>query len=289
MTTMSIRNLAVLSLVLTACGTQFIGDVEGEPLMGSEGSTSTGDEPGQSATSAPATTDDPSDGDTGAAPLCEADPNAVCGPAPLELAGFVVPANPVGLPTVPARYDYDCTLTELEWLGGDNTTIMADCGNEYPTYLGTGLPEVTFAKLSVGQSVHATFTESWDGNGHVMAIYDDADALVFLVYYGADLDPMPGETPFAPFSVTAQEDLCLAPCLTDDRCHSWDRQRLDFVAEGVTAEIWQLNETTMTADGAEYLVTVTHAQGVEEVAPESTWCDMPAYGGYGFRIADVSE
>lgn len=288
MTTMTIRNLAVLSLVLSACGTQFIGDVEGEPLMGSEGGTSTGDEPGQSATSAPATTDDPSEGDTGAAPLCEADPNAMCGPAPLVLAGFVVPASPVSDPNVPARYDFDCTLTELEWLAGDNATIMADCGNEFPTYLSTGLPEATFAKLSVGQSVHATFTVAWDGNGSAMAIYDDADALVFLVYYGTDLDPMPGEAPFAPFSVTAEEELCLAPCVTDDRCYSWDRQRLDFVAGAATAEIWQSDEATMTADGTEYLVTVTIAQGVEEVAPESTWCEIPAYAGYGFRIADVS-
>jgi hypothetical protein len=287
MITISIRPLVVASLALAGCGTQFIGDVEGEELMGSEGgSSSSSGDPGQSATSAPAS--ESSEGDTGAAPLCEEDPNAVCGPAPLELAVFGVPANPVGGPNVPARYDYDCTLTELEWIGADNTTVMADCGNENPTYLGTGMPEETFAKLSVGQSVHATFTESWDGNGHAMALFDDADALILLVYYGTDLEPMPGETPFAPFSVTAQEDLCLAPCLTDDRCYSWDRQRLDFVAEGVTAEIWQSAEATMTANGLDYLVTVTHAQGVEEVAPESTWCEIPAYAGYSFRIADVS-
>lgn len=285
--TMSIRPFVLASVTLAGCGTQFIGDVEGEPIMGSdEGTSSAGttDDPGQSATSAPGSSSE----DTGEALLCEDDPNAVCGPAPLLLAVFGVPANPVGGPEVPARYDYDCTITELEWIGADNTTIMADCGNEVPTYLGTGLPEATFAKLSVGQSVHATFVASWDGNGSSMAIYDDTDALVFLVYYGTDLDPMPGETPFAPFSVTAHGDLCLAPCLEDDRCFSWERQRLDFVAEGVTKEIWQSDEATMVADGTDYLVTVTHAQGAKEVAPESTWCDIPAYDGYSFRIADVS-
>lgn len=286
MITMSIRPLVFASLVLVGCGTQFIGDVEGEELMGSEGGSSTGEmDPGQSATSAPASD---SGEDTGAAPLCEADPNAVCGPPPEELAVFTVPPSPMSEPTVPARYDFDCTITELEWIGADNTTIMADCGTEFPAYLGTGLPEATFAKLTVGQSVHATFTASWDGNGNAMALYDDSDALIFLVYWGTDLDPHPGETPFAPFSVTAQTDLCLAPCLTDDRCYSWDRQRLDFVAEGVTAEIWQSAEATMSANGLDYLVTVTQAQGVEEVAPESTWCEIPAYASYGFRIADVT-
>lgn len=285
----TMRSSLLLSLLLPACGTQFIGDVEGEPLMGSESSSSTsGADPGQSATSAPAS-EGSSESTGGEAPLCEDDPNAICGPAPLELAVFTVPPSPMSNPEVPARYEFDCTITELAWIGADNTTIMADCGTEFPAYLGTGLPEATFAKLSVGQQVRATFTAAWDGNGWAMAIHDTNDALVFLVYYGTDVDPHPGQTPFAPFSVTAQTDLCLAPCLTDDRCYSWDRQRLDFVADGGgAAEIWQADEQIMTVDGIDYLVTVIIANGVEEVAPESTWCDIPVYGGYSFRIADVT-
>lgn len=262
-----------MSLSLVACD-PVPDEGQGDDAATTEGSTS----------DSSSTSD--TDSDTSEGPLCEDDPNATCGPEPLELAVFVVPPIPMSDSQFPATYEFYCTITELAWVGADNTTIMADCGTGLPAYLGTGLPEATFAKLSIGQQVRATFTASADGNGSAMALHDTSDALLFLVFHGTSVDPYPGENPFAPFAVSAEEDLCLAPCPIDAACYSWDRQRLDFEAEGVAAQIWQADEATMTVAGTDYLVTVTHAQGVETITPEA--CGATAYPFYAFRIADVS-
>lgn len=269
----SMRRLWWMSLSLIAC------DPVPDDGQGDDAATTDG-----SSTDSSSSTDT----DTSEGLLCEDDPNAPCGPEPLELAVFVVPPIPMSDSQFPATYEFDCTITELAWVGADNTTIMADCGTGLPAYLGTGLPEATFAKLTLGQQVRATFTASADGNGGGMALHDANDALLFLVFHGTSVDPYPGENPFAPFAVNVEEDLCLAPCPTDDACYAWDRQRLDFEAEGVAAQIWQADEATMSVAGTDYLVTVTHAQGVETVAPESASCGTPAYPFYAFRIADVS-
>lgn len=293
--TMTIRHLSlpVCAALLCACGTKHIADLETQELASSEddgGAEAEDDGPGQTVTSAGADDDGGSSSEGGEAVECEPDPNAVCGPTPLEtLVASVVPAPPVSGGALPLSNGYDCTITELEWMGEGLTRIILDCGLEFPTDASTALPAATFAKLALDQDVHVQFSTEEAGNGNAFTLSnDDGDPLV-IAMWGTTVDPIPGVDVFAPFAVSANEDECLAPCdVVDDRCYSPDRQSLTFSADGNDiATVWSQGDASVTVDGHDYLIEAI-AFGAEKVNPDSWWCSMPGYASYSFRIADVT-
>ncbi|HWB78399.1 MAG TPA: hypothetical protein VG755_25715 [Nannocystaceae bacterium] len=277
--------------LLCGCGTKYIAELDPQELASSSddgGATTTSgaEGPGQTVTSGVETTGGESTG--GAAVECEPDPMAVCGDPPMETVAAVPPAAPESGGGLPLVTEYDCTITELEYVQADFSTVMLDCGLENPTYAGTALDQVTFDKLAVDDAVHVAFAMAEDGNGSSFALSRDGQ-LVYMVMAGTTIDPIPGTDVFAPFEVTAQEDVCLAPCDVGEYCYGQDRQILDFAVDGVeVASLWSSTNTTIDLDGVQYLIEVGIAYGAEVVNPDSFWCDMPGYGSYGFRIADVT-
>jgi hypothetical protein len=284
---MLVPSLAIV--LLSACGTKYIADLDPQELASSDdggATTTSADEgPGQTVTSGVETGGEST---TGAAVECEPDPEAVCGDPPMETVAAIPPASPISGGDLPLVTEYDCTITELEYMQADYSRVMLDCGLETPTDAGTAIDQVTFDKLAVGDAVHVTFAIAEDGNGSSFALSRD-DQLVYMVMLGTTIDPIPGTDVFAPFEVTAQEDLCLAPCDVGEYCYGQDRQILDFAVDGdEVASLWASTNTTVDLDGVQYLIEVSLAYGAEVVNPESFWCDMPGYGAYGFRIADVT-
>lgn len=287
-TTQATAALWTLTTML-GCGTQFIGDVDPSEIGASESTGSTGadPDPGQSATSAPPSEDDGSS-DGGDAPLCEDDPEAQCGPEALELAVFYPPSAPFWDPSGGPTLDFDCTITEVAYIAADLTRIIADCGLEVPSDFSVGLPEITANKLAVDQEIHAKFTLPTDGNGWAMVLSIADGPPLAIVFSGTSIDPNPGVDTFAPFSVERETGLCAPPCVPEDQCYSYDRQRLTFNAGGDDTQIWQSGEETMTVDGIDYLVTVLGAQSMIAVNPESPLCVAQVFDYYWFRMADVT-
>lgn len=276
--------------LLSGCATKFIADLDEQELASSSddgGATTTsgGEGPGQTVTSGVETGGD----STGGSDVeCEPDPEAVCGDPPMQTVAAVPPPAPLSGGDLPLVTEYDCTITELEYVEADYSRVMLDCGLETPTDASTALDQVTFDKLAVDDAVHATFAMATDGNGSSFALSRDGQ-LVYMVMLGTTIDPIPGTDVFAPFQVSAQEDVCLAPCDVGEYCYGQDRQILDFAVDGdAVASVWASTNTTIDLDGVQYLIEVGSAYGVEVVNPDSFWCDMPGYASYAFRIADVT-
>lgn len=276
--------------LLSGCGTKYIAELDPQELASSSddgGATTTSgaDGPGQTVTSGVETTDATTGGPT---VECEPDPMAVCGDPPQEVGVTLPPPPPISGPSIPDDNEYDCTVTELD--GSEATRrIILDCGLEFPTDVSSSLPDETFAKLALDQAVHVEFIEEEAGNGSTMRLSID-DHPLYIVMSGTTLDPLPGVDAFEPFAVTAETDLCLAPCNDDPNvCYGQDRQRLDFAVDGdPVTEIWASDYDTVTVDGVDYLITVSLAYGAEVVNPDSWACEQPSYSWYSFSIADVS-
>ena len=278
--------------LLCACGTKYIAELEQQEQASSEdGSTGGDDGPGQTVTSgAETTTSGAASSDTGTPVECEPDPNAVCGPDPKEVGAFLPPPAPVSSPVpLPVQTAYDCPITELDGSDPSNRRIILDCGLEFPTDVSCALPDETFAKLALDQTVHVEFTGEEDGNGNAMWLSIDDHPLVAMMN-GTTVDPYPGVAVFDPFTVTVEDDLCLAPCTDDEnQCYAQDRQRLHFWVDGEeVAAVWGTDETTVSVGGVDYLLTVGFAVGAEVVNPDSWACMNPSFSWYSFRIADVS-
>jgi hypothetical protein len=292
---MSTRPLALFALALCACATKYIAELQHQETASSSSSdggdgsdaspTTTGDGPGQTVTSGAeeSTT-------TGAPPVeCEPDPNAVCGPEPEVTVAAIPPPAPISGGDTPLVTEYDCTITDLEFVDETLSNITLDCGLEFPTGVSHPLPQATFDKLAVDGAVHVMFADAADGNSHAFALSLDGQ-VISIVMNGTTIDPNPGTAVFAPFTVTAEEDVCLAPCaVPDDMCFSYARQKLDFAVDGQqVASLWASSGTTIDLDGTTYLVEVGVAQGAVAVNPDSSWCDLGGYDAYAFRIADIT-
>lgn len=292
MTTMQTPTLAlfVTAGLLAGCGTKFIAELEPEQLASSEGgsgsSSGSDDDPGQTVTSAGVETSGTSEG--GTAIECEPDAEATCGPAPREdLVAFLPPPAPIGTGTLPEQTSYDCTVTELDFQPGASRVIL-DCGLELPVDASVAIAEVTFDKLAIDQAVHVAWTTSTDGNTQSFALSVDGQTLV-LMSSGTAIDLILGTDVFAPFGVTAVADVCLAPCeVWEDRCYGYAREQLAFTLDGdPLATVWSQDELDVSVDGVDWRITAM-AQDAVVVNPTSTWCDLPGYDNYAFRIADVT-
>lgn len=288
---MRTSNLSLLvgASLLAGCGTKYIADLDPQELASSDGGVSSSDDsdPGQTVTSAGVETGGSSD-ESGAAIECEPDPEATCGP-PIdeELLVITAPPPPIGGLSNPDHSEYDCTVAELEFQPGV-ARIILDCGLENLVDVSTGIEQVTYDKLAIDQAVHVTFDTPFDGNGQSMILSVD-DAPLVIVMWGNTIDPNPGTDVFAPFTVVAETDVCLASCdVEDGQCYSYERQQLSFSYDGEPlATLWSQSEETVTVAGTDYRITAM-AQGAVNVNPES-WCaDLPGYDGYAFRIADVT-
>jgi hypothetical protein len=293
MTTMRASSLSLLFCATAlGCGTKTIADLDEQELASEDGGSSSDDDgPGQTVTSAGVETGgdaESSAGDTGEAIECEPDPDATCGPEPVETQAFLPPSPPISGP-IPEQTEYDCTVTELEYVPTGASVIRLDCALELPVDVSMALEEITFDKLAVDQAVHVAFSPANDGNGTTMTLSIDEHPLV-IAMYGTSADPIPDTEVFTPFSVAAITDVCLAPCaVADDGCYSYARQQLGFSYDGeVVATVWSQGEDTVSLDGVDYRITVGGAQGAVKVNPDSLGCESPGYDGYNFRIADVT-
>lgn len=275
------------AMLASGCGTKIIDDVESNQMASSDdgGSSSAGAEgPGQTVTSAGA---DGSSSGGGEAAECEPDPEAMCGPANEALAVALPPPTPVSGPSLPDHTAYDCTITELGRVDGNFSRIILDCGLEFPVDLSTGLPQPTHDKLAVDDAVHVEFFEEWTGNGSVMQLWRD-DHLLAIVGVGQTVDPIPGTPAWGPFALEVEGDLCLAPCVEENTCWSWARERVHFVADGIDVAVWGSTSTTVTLDSTDYSIAVLQAQQPVRVNLGAYDCQLQAYPGYGVVIADVT-
>lgn len=270
------------AIAASACGTKFIDDVESHQMASSEGGGSTTDGPGQTVTSV-----GESEGanDSGGVEGCEPDPTVGCGPPRESQNVSLAPPSPT-LGAEPTQDEFDCTVTALDY-SADVAYVSLDCGLTDPVEFNSLMPEATYQKFAVDQALHIQYTRNVANNGGAAVVSIDAHP-VFIVHDGGTLDSLPGFDSLGPFTVVAEEDVCLAPCVEASVCYSYAREQLTFTAGAVEATVWDAGQTTVTLDGSDYQIAVAVASGVVTVNPEAASCDPPAASYYSFHIADVT-